>query len=401
MTTVITWSKRLAITGFVLVLPISVVSAQGPVPTGPVTLHVGQHGDMCLDASAHRAGRLQLWKCQGQPNQSWTLATQSGAFFQIAGSAGTCVAGMAESSQLQLSSCADHGKTYRFAGGHLVEAGSGACLTATGFRNGSTLSLAPCDPGNPGQAWSVARAGGVSAPPGNGLPTEAVPQTGPQPVASAPCSIDCHTLCLHRGHTQLMCLEECRQRQSGCQAAATAAPTSQVASSATSPIATPAGLLACPDPAQVDPMALFAKLAEARPFNTNNITPADIDTFVRTYSDLACGHPEVPPLVSNALQALASVKDLTDAQTIPEPMMREEALRTSPKPRPTLAPFAVSLSRLHTASGEVFRDFCTRYGGRLSVPAKRACDQQLYILPTIVSEMDQIAHNAADTLRRP
>ncbi len=120
---------------------------------GPVSLHAGQHDDMCLESSSH--GQLRLWKCHGRANQHWTLADLPDGSLQIVGSSGTCVGhGGAVHTQLELSPCAD-GNRYRLASGRLTDVASGACLTATDFQNQGPVVIDACNPANPGQAWAI------------------------------------------------------------------------------------------------------------------------------------------------------------------------------------------------------------------------------------------------------
>jgi hypothetical protein len=126
-------------------------------PSQPVvSLHAGQHNEMCVDASASKHGQIQLFNCHGHANQRWRFVGQSDGAIQLVGAAGSCIGSVARDNQLGLSPCDGPASRYRFDGGRLTELVTGACVTATDFQNGARVFLDACSSSNVGQIWMSA-----------------------------------------------------------------------------------------------------------------------------------------------------------------------------------------------------------------------------------------------------
>jgi hypothetical protein len=133
-------------------------------PSQPVvSLHAGQHNEMCVDASASKHGQIQLFNCHGHANQRWRFVGQSDGAIQLVGAAGSCIGSVARDNQLGLSPCDGPASRYRFDGGRLTELVTGACVTATDFQNGARVFLDGCTSSNLGQLWTVATSTALAA----------------------------------------------------------------------------------------------------------------------------------------------------------------------------------------------------------------------------------------------
>jgi hypothetical protein len=132
-------------------------------PSG--VLHFAANEFYCIDAAQDRTASrtpVRLFTCHGGENQRWTLSLDPNGSTSIAGMGGMCVdlrsAHPKDGANAQLSPCTgalDQLFVYD-ASGHLRDRASGKCLTATRAARGTPVVVEPCDPGNPGQAWTFA-----------------------------------------------------------------------------------------------------------------------------------------------------------------------------------------------------------------------------------------------------
>jgi len=133
----------------------TVTAAESP-QRASVSLHAAQHNEMCVDASASRQGRIQLFKCHGHANQRWTFVGQPDGGTQLVGVDGSCIGSVARDHELGLSPCNGPANRYRFDGGRLTELVTGTCVTASDFQNGARVFLDACSSSSVGQIWTIA-----------------------------------------------------------------------------------------------------------------------------------------------------------------------------------------------------------------------------------------------------
>jgi hypothetical protein len=133
-------------------------SGQPVVQTG-VLIHSAANPMYCIDAAQSRSAKhppVRLFTCHGQENQRWSLAAGAERVTTLVGVGGLCleIRGRA----VQLSACTGHDdqKLNYDGGGRLRDLTTGKCLTVTRAARGAPILMAACDPGNPGQVWSLA-----------------------------------------------------------------------------------------------------------------------------------------------------------------------------------------------------------------------------------------------------
>ncbi len=122
-------------------------------------IHPVGHEGMCVDYSS-RKHLLHLIPCHGRKNQRWTAGEDVGGAIRLANGQGGCVVvgGTADDGgqALTLGDCTSGASHFKgFESHRLQETQTGKCLTARRFDKGTQLSLQGCDPGNPGQGWSL------------------------------------------------------------------------------------------------------------------------------------------------------------------------------------------------------------------------------------------------------
>ncbi len=136
-----------------------------PVAARGLVIHSAANPAYCIDAAQDRTAKrtpVRLFSCHGRENQRWTMSAGSAGSTAVAGVAGLCLdlhaSHAADGTNAQLSPC-NGGGTQQFSydsGGRLRDVTSGKCLTVTKAARGAPILVEPCDPGNPGQVWSVA-----------------------------------------------------------------------------------------------------------------------------------------------------------------------------------------------------------------------------------------------------
>jgi hypothetical protein len=146
--------------------PASVEAVPAPAVAGSgVMIHAVANPAFCVDAAGDRPQKhtpVQLYACHGRENQRWNFTPGANGAATITGVAGLCldIHGTLpkEGATAQLYPCHDAGNQ-QFSldpEGHLREVATGKCLTVERAANRAPIFVAPCDPGNPGQVWSVA-----------------------------------------------------------------------------------------------------------------------------------------------------------------------------------------------------------------------------------------------------
>ena len=132
-------------------------SGEPVVQTG-VLIHSAANPTYCIEAASGRSSQhppVRLFTCHGQENQRWSLAAGEERATTLVGIAGLCLE--VRGTVAQLSACTGH-ENQRInydGGGRLRDLTTGKCLTVTRAARGAPVLIAPCDPGNPGQVWSV------------------------------------------------------------------------------------------------------------------------------------------------------------------------------------------------------------------------------------------------------
>jgi len=151
----------------------SVVVASHPVegstPTAPLPstrmIHAAANQAYCIDVAQDRSAKrtpIRLYTCHGGENQHWTMAPDTNGSTSVTGIGGLCLgvpgAHPADGTHVQFDACTGGGdQQFAFdASGHLRDVTSGKCLTVTRAARGAPILLEPCDPGSPGQVWSLA-----------------------------------------------------------------------------------------------------------------------------------------------------------------------------------------------------------------------------------------------------
>jgi hypothetical protein len=127
-----------------------------------MVIHSAANANYCIDAARDGSAKrspVRLFICHGQENQRWSLAPGPNGVTAVTGIGGLCldVRG-AHATELALDAC-NGAATQRFtydSGGRLMALAATKCLTVTKAARGAPILLAPCDPGNPGQVWSLA-----------------------------------------------------------------------------------------------------------------------------------------------------------------------------------------------------------------------------------------------------
>jgi hypothetical protein len=153
--------------------PTSTLTPIDPRPEGPAVqpaaapamlLHLAANQTYCIEAAQDRSAKrtpVRLFICHGQENQRWTLTPGPNGSTTIAGMGGLCVdvhgVHPADGSNAQLKPCGG-GPSQQFTNdsGRLKDVATGKCLTVTKAARGAPIIVEPCDPGNAGQAWSIA-----------------------------------------------------------------------------------------------------------------------------------------------------------------------------------------------------------------------------------------------------
>jgi hypothetical protein len=119
----------------------------------------------CIDAAQDRTAKrtpVRLFLCHGGDNQRWSMALDPKGSTAIVGFGALCLdlrtAHPKDGASVDLTTCTG-GPNQLFtydASGHLRDLTSGKCLTVAKAARGTPVVAEPCDPGNPGQAWTFA-----------------------------------------------------------------------------------------------------------------------------------------------------------------------------------------------------------------------------------------------------
>jgi len=124
--------------------------------TGPTSAIRGAGSNRCLDvngASQTDGATVQIWDCNGGPNQQWTL-TASGQL-TVYGNKCLDVPGTTSGSRVRIWTCGSGNQQWRVnADGTIVATGSGLCLdvNGAGTANGSAVQVWTCN-GGTNQSW--------------------------------------------------------------------------------------------------------------------------------------------------------------------------------------------------------------------------------------------------------
>jgi hypothetical protein len=116
---------------------------------------------LCVDAPK-RGQALQLYSCHGRKNQRWTFAQDATGTSQIYAAVGGCIRAATPGGDgtrlIGRGVCNDSTPHFRnLENGRLQEVTTTMCLTAPVAEKRARIFLAPCNPANAGQGWTLSR----------------------------------------------------------------------------------------------------------------------------------------------------------------------------------------------------------------------------------------------------